>query len=88
MIGCGIDTQIDKFLSYHFGVLAGETVDDACFFRMITDEAGDVLELCLFGALLSYGEGEVGAVETAYERLPIEMKLAYDIFACYLVGRG
>lgn len=88
MIGCGIDTHIDKFLSYHFGVLAGETVDDACFFRMITDEAGDVLELCLFGALLSYGEGEVGAVETAYERLPIEMKLAYDIFARYLVGCG
>ena len=26
------------------------------------------------------------AVETAYERLPIEMKLAYDIFARYLVG--
>ena len=43
-----------------------------------------LLELCLFGALLSYGEGEVGAVETAYERLPIEMKLAYDILA--LVG--
>ena len=86
VIGCGIDTQIDKFLCHHFGVLAGETVDDARFFRMITDEAGDVLELCLFGTLLSYGEGEIGAVETAYERLPIEMKLAYDIFACYLVG--
>ena len=33
VIGCGIDTQIDKFLSYHFGVLAGETVDDACFLK-------------------------------------------------------